>query len=576
MTRPSRALSLLLAALVLPGIAAAQSAEPPVLPRTHAPEPTTADITSRDLMTRLYIIADDSMEGREAGTRGGRKVEEYLAREARRMGLEPAGDNGTYFQSIPLVVRGPDSTATLRAGDQVLHAGSDFVLLSRIGLQIFLGGQPYGGTFSGQHVPSVFGGQVGGAMIDTAAARGKVVVFLAPPGPNGAPLFQFWRRDNLAQFAGAAAVMVVTLDAGAPAAFTQPRETYADSTRPWPVQLTVLSVTTAAATAVLGAAPSTLTPGAAGRAVSGTVRFADRPSDIPARNVAAILRGRDARLRGEYIGVSAHMDHVGMINRPLDHDSIRVFNRIARPRGADDPQPRPDAATVARIAAALDSVRREHPARPDSIFNGADDDGSGTVLTLEVAEHFASLRGNDRPLRSILFVWHTAEEKGLFGAQYFAEHPSVPLDSVMALVNMDQMGRGQPSDNPPAGPGALELIGPGRRSSELGAIVDRVNAAQPRPFVLSRAFDRPGEPTQAWCRSDHFEYARFGVPVAFLVAAAWHIDYHMVSDEPQYIDYERLTSIGRYVRSLATTLANLDHRLTLDQPAPDPGAMCRQ
>jgi hypothetical protein len=114
-----------------------RSAEPPVGPRQHQPEPTSGDISAKDLMTRLYIVADDSMEGREAATRGGRKVEDYLAREAARLGLEPAGAAGSYFQQIPLVIRSQDTAATLSAGPSVLRAGQDFLLLPRLGLQVF-------------------------------------------------------------------------------------------------------------------------------------------------------------------------------------------------------------------------------------------------------------------------------------------------------------------------------------------------------------------------------------------------------------------------------------------------------
>lgn len=545
--------------------------------RQHKPMPTGPGITPGDLVTRLYIVADDSMEGREAATRGGQKVEEYLAREARRIGLSPAGDAGTYFQRIPLVIRSQDTAATLETGGISLRAGRDFLLLPRLGLQVFLGGQPYGGTFAGRGIPAVFGGRVGEAnMIDSAAIRGKFVIFLAPAAPNGGPLFQFWRRDNLVRYAAAAAIGVVTLDGGAPGFFTEPREVYADSTRPWPVELTAFSLTTRAAEAIMGAPLAGLPVGAAGKPVSGSVRFLDRPTDIAARNVVAILPGRDRALRGQYVAVGAHSDHIGMEAEPLEHDSIRVFNRIARPRGADDPPREATAEEMARIRTALDSVRRIRPPRPDSINNGADDDGSGSVLALEIAEALARLPAAERPRRSVLFVWHTAEEKGLYGSQYFAEHPTIARDSIVAMINMDQMGRGYASDNPPAGLHAIEVIGPRRRSTQLGEIADEVNRRSEHGFTLSYQFDQPGEPTQAWCRSDHFEYARFGVPVIFFVAAAWYLDYHMVSDEPQYIDYDRLAGIGRYIHDVTRALADRGSRPVLDQPAPDPDAICRQ
>jgi Zn-dependent M28 family amino/carboxypeptidase len=253
-----------------------------------------------------------------------------------------------------------------------------------------------------------------------------------------------------------------------------------------------------------------------------------------------------------------------------------VFNRIARPRGAGDPPREASPEQAAQIRLALDCVRRLRAPRPDAINHGGDDDGSGSVLLVVVADALARLPAARRPRRSVLFVWHTAEEKGLYGSQYHAEHPTVPRDSIVAMINMDRMGRGYPSDNPPAGPHALEVIGPRRRSTRLGDIAERVHRAGHHDFKLSYAFDQPGEPTQAWCRSDHFEYARFGVPVIFFVAAAWYLDYHMVSDEPQYVDFDRLAGIGRYISEVTRALADLNQRPTVDQPAPDPEAICRQ
>jgi len=222
----------------------------------------------------------------------------------------------------------------------------------------------------------------------------------------------------------------------------------------------------------------------------------------------------------------------------------------------------------------LDSLRRLRPARPDSINNGADDDGSGAALMLELAEAFA--QGASKPRRSLLFVFHTAEEKGLYGAQYFTDHPPVPLSSIVAQVNMDQMGRGGPEDDPPGGPNALVVIGSRRLSTELGDLAERVNESKNHRLRFDYQFDRDGDPTRAYCRSDHYMYARYGIPVAFFSAAAWHRDYHMVSDESQYIAYDRLTSISRYIGDFVLAVANLDHRPVVDKPKPDPNGTCVQ
>jgi hypothetical protein len=548
----------------------------PGLARTHDPHPTTAAITNEDLKTRLYIVADDSMEGREGGTRGGARANAYLVRELTRLGLTPAGDGGTFLQTIPLSVRAPDTTSTLRidgvAGElRQLH---DWVLVPRIGLQTFLGGQPYGGSFKGTSVPTVFGGRIGAnPALSPEDARGRVVVFIAPLGNNARPAIAFWQRDNLLAYRDAAAVLVVGgIDAGVPGFFRLARDAYDDRTRP-SLALTVLLGTRALGDSIFGRTLDSLAVGAMGRSLSGQAGFVDRPTEAPAQNVVAILPGSDPVLRREYVAIGSHIDHVG-IGAALDHDSVRVTNAIARSRGADDPPPNLSAEQRARVLAALDSVHRARPARLDSIANGADDDGSGAVIALELAESFA--RAAERPKRSLLFVWHTAEEKGLFGAQYYSDHPTVPRDSIVAQVNMDQMGRGGPEDAPPGGADALVVIGSRRLSTELGDLAERVNKRSAKPFRLDYRFDQNGDPTNAYCRSDHYMYARFGIPIVFFSAAAWHIDYHMVSDESEYIDYPRMTRIATYVSDLTRAVADLDHRPLVDKPKPDPNGTCRQ
>jgi hypothetical protein len=538
-------------------------------PRQHAPRPTSAEITVEDVKTREYIIADDSMEGRDTGRRGGVRSANYIARELERLGLEPAGDNGTYLQRIPWVTRTPDTTGVLRVGTQTLHWGADYLVLPKLGFALALGGQPFGGGFRGENVATVYGGRIGDSTIAPDLVRGKVVVF-ASQG------FPFWQRDNLRRYAAARAIVVATLDLGAPSAYRVKRETYWDSTSASGVApLTIISVSRAAATAMFSTPFDQLAVGTAGVAMSGSVGFIDAATEAPAYNVVGIIRGSDPTLRNTYVAVGAHHDHVGM-GQPVDHDSIRAFNEVVRQRGADDPPPKSVTDEQwTRIRAAIDSLHRLHGgARLDSIFNGADDDGSGTVLALEIAEAFA--KAKVKPKRSLLFVWHTAEEKGLYGAQYYSDHPTVPRDSIVAQVNMDQMGRGEPIDHPAGGPNALVVIGPRRLSTELGDLVEKVNARPENQFKLDYQFDQDGDATNAYCRSDHYMYGRYGIPVAFLVAAAWYIDYHMVSDEPQYIAFDRMTHIGRFIHTYIADVANLDHRPLVDKAKPDPNGLCRQ
>jgi Zn-dependent M28 family amino/carboxypeptidase len=278
-------------------------------------------------------------------------------------------------------------------------------------------------------------------------------------------------------------------------------------------------------------------------------------------------------LAGEYLAIGAHNDHIGFNHTPVDHDSLRAFDAVVRPQGEDD-QDRPATAEEAtKIRQIIDSLRKAHPARPDSIFNGADDDGSGTVATLEIAEAFAHAAA--KPKRSILFVWHAGEEKGLWGSQYFTDHPTVPRDSIVAQLNMDMIGRGAPSDMKGGGPGYLQLIGSRRLSTELGDLVEAVNKTERAPFTFDYQFDANGHPQQYYCRSDHYEYARYGIPITFF-STGGHRDYHEVTDEPQYIDYDHMARVATLVHDVALRVANLDHRPAVDHPKPDPMGQCVQ
>jgi hypothetical protein len=293
-----------------------------------------------------------------------------------------------------------------------------------------------------------------------------------------------------------------------------------------------------------------------------------------ARNVVAIVRGSDPVLRNEYVAITAHNDHNGFNRRPVDHDSLRAFNTVVRFRGADDANRAATPDEVKRIRTILDSLRALRPARPDSILNGADDDGSGTIALIELAEAFT--KGNVRPRRSILFVSHTAEEKGLRGSAWYTDHSSVPMDSIVAEIDVDMIGRGAATDIKGGGPGYLDVVGLRRLSKEFGDWFEAANAKMPNPFSFNFEYDAPGHPDQYYCRADHYSYARYGVPSVSLSRGA-HRDYHMVTDEPQYIDYPDYTRLTQLVFDGALAVANADHRPRLSAPKPaDPHVRCVQ
>ncbi|MFN7624469.1 MAG: M28 family peptidase, partial [Acidobacteriota bacterium] len=194
--------------------------------------------------------------------------------------------------------------------------------------------------------------------------------------------------------------------------------------------------------------------------------------EIMTQNVVAVLPGSDPVLRQEYVAVGAHYDHVGIGN--------------------------PDQ-------------------NGDRIFNGADDDGSGTVAVLAIAE---SLARGPKPKRSILLVWHTGEEKGLWGSEWFVEHPTVPLKQIVAQLNIDMIGRSRKADdsNPRnaglTGPNEIYVIGSRMMSSQLADLSEKVNQSYLN-LQFNYKYDDPEDKERLFFRSDHYNYAKKGIPIIF-------------------------------------------------------------
>jgi hypothetical protein len=573
-----------LAALALPALTLAALAAAPAAaqkprtegPMTHTPRPTGGPINAQDMRTRVYILAADSMMGRESGTRGNVMGTDYIAAEAQRIGLQPAGDNGTFFQTVPLVQRGVAEGASLTVDGAALAFGTDFLLVPTYGSVL-----RFAPAFQANGVPVVYGGRVGepSQMISPEQARGKLVVFAAPLGPDAQPAFAFWAGGRTYErYADAAGVAFATLDYTAPGlvGFFRSSRTEMDAGAPPAMgerQPAGLIVSNAAAQRLLGAPMANLQVGAAGRTVSGSAAFYDRPTPFPARNVVAVLPGSDPALRGQYVAIGSHNDHVGFAEEAVDHDSLLVFNRIHRPEGLDqEPEPWTDESR-ARFRSELARLRAQRGVRMDSIFNGADDDASGSAGMLEIAQYLASRP--TKPRRSVLFVWHAAEELGLLGSEYYTDHPTVPRDSIVAQLNIDMIGRGGVGDRPNSGPAYLELVGSRRLSTQLGDLIEEVNRSGSHGFTFDYGMDADGHPQNIYCRSDHWNYARYGIPVTFFTTGG-HSDYHMLTDEPQYIEYDKLARVSQLIASVAETIANRDARLVVDKPKPDPNAQCQQ
>jgi peptidase M28-like protein len=534
---------------------------------------SSAAISAADLRARLGVFADDSMMGRAASTPWNDKGTEYIARELKRLGLRPAGENGTFFQGV-MARRTVQPGASIAVDGQTFAAWRDFLPRDPRDLRgdqrdLSAGAQAvYGGTWGDT-----------ATLIARGAVAGKVVIITVPPLANGQPGWQANRGALSQRYRSAAAIAVASLDA-MPAPIRQQLSEPGAMMRSSGTTPSVggsqfpafFYSTRAMAEAMLGRPLADARRGAAGRTVSGTLTW--REETAPGRNVIAVLPGRDPALRGQYVAIGAHNDHVGFApGISYDHDSLRAVNLVLRPQGAEGGTRLAGEADLQRIRTTLDSLRRLRPARRDSIFNGADDDGSGSMALLEIAEALAT--APTLPRRSVLFVWHTGEELGLYGSQYFTDHPTVPRDSIVAQINVDMIGRGGINDLPGGGPGYLQLIGSRRLSTELGDLVEAVNRRRPHPFTFDYQYDATGHPQQFYCRSDHYMYARYGIPVVFM-STGGHVDYHMVTDEPQYIDYDKLREVTQFIHDVAVEIANRPARLVVDKPKPDPKGDCVQ
>jgi hypothetical protein len=530
------------------------------LPLKYTGKATQTAITAEDAKTRLYIFADDSMMGRRAGDIGGLKGTAYIEREVRRMGLVPGGDNGTFFQAVPLYDRSLDMTSKLSADQEALALGTDY-------LPVNLGGKAR--SLDGAKV--VFAGSTSdpASMIAPEAAAGKVV---AVTGTTSGLARRYPTAVGFVVFRPEAMMAQTRRFVMNPSTLMHGDEDTVSTT-------TTLVVPVSASAKILGVAVDNARPGTEGRTLHGDIKYTMK--DAPARNVVAIIPGSDPKLKKEYVAIGAHNDHLGIRRTgPLDVDSLRAFNEaaariyIARTHEAPGfPGGGLTAEERATIKVNVDSLRKIRPARLDSIYNGADDDGSGSVGALEVAEKFAGAKV--KPKRSLIFVWHTGEEEDLFGSTWFTDHPTVPRDSIVAQLNIDMIGRGEAADFPGGSPGYLQLIGSRRLSTELGDLIENVNKSYASPFKFDYQFDATGHPEQYYCRSDHYEYARYGIPIVFM-STGGHIDYHQVSDEPQNINYPHLAKVASLLADVAQRVGDLDHRVVVDKPKPDPKGQCVQ
>jgi hypothetical protein len=458
-------------------------------------------ITAHDLRAKIAILAHDSMMGRDTPSPGLERAAAYVAGEFRRLGLRPAGELGTYVQRFGVsrwTVDTGSSSLELAAGGARAKVG--------FGREVrVIGGDVSGKPIGGGAV--LVAGPLTPAVTASPRLRGRIVI-LAPDFEQPLSFDLGERVDEIA--AGARAVILLSNRD-----FTTFTRRIDTSLEP---RLTPDFRDGEGGAPVLELHESALGPVARAAALDlSSLRALDTAvvQELPglrvdlrivrhyleraaAPNLAAVLEGRDHRLRGEYVVISAHLDHVGV-----------------------------------------------RPGRADSIFNGADDNASGVAGLLEMAEAFS--RPEARPDRSLLFLVPSGEEKGLWGSAYYVQHPTVPLSAVVADLNMDLVGRNW----------ADSVIVTGPDMSSLGETLRRVSAAHPELRMAPLADRWPEE--RIFYRSDHYNFAVKGVPVLFFTSGT-HSDYHQPTDAADRIDTEKASRLVRLVFHVSAAVANAAER----------------
>jgi Zn-dependent M28 family amino/carboxypeptidase len=519
----------------------------PVAPVSLASQRGIDTISAAQLKDYLSFIASDEMEGRDTPSRGLDTTARFLAMNLSRWGIKPAGDDGGYLQKIALSRDLVDKAETVVQLDgQPLVFGADYIPSARPAdlpaSQIVFAGN--GWLVKSKSIDAYKG-------VD---AKGKIAVIFGPAngypqGIRSADLSGKRGEDwmNAAEYAqkqGVAALVIVPdFQYLANWERNRTRVTERGFTKvdrfqaPAGAQLPQLVLSLRVAEALFqderqtaqsifesiysGKIPDSfaLNPN---QKFSITVKVkSDRAST---QNVVGVLEGSDPVLKDEYVALGAHYDHVGI--------------------GA--------------------------PVNGDAIYNGADDDGSGTTALLGMAEALAKARL--RPKRSILFVWHAGEEKGLWGSRYFTNYPTVPLAKIVTQINIDMIGRSRnagdtnPRNNELSGPNEIYVIGAKMMSSELGALVESVNQ-QYLKLTYDYRYDDPGDPNRFFFRSDHYNYARKGIPIVFFFDGE-HQDYHQPGDSVDKIDFQKMEKVARTIYLTLWEVANRPTRPVVDKQLP--------
>jgi len=498
-------------------------------------------IQADQLKEWLYVVASDEMEGRDTPSRGLDMTAKFIADHLSQWGVKPGGDDETYFQKFALTSRRVEPELTIASvNGQSFKLGEDFIA------------EPIQGQASGRIVYVGHGYMIRAKGIDAyqgVDVKGKIM--LAVEGyPRGVSFPDIHGKnegedyDTPETYARAhGARGVIYIPSQSTLSFWQNRHKFSlnpsrlrlEGPRQVGANIPVIYASEKMVKAILdgekldyetirkqanhGALGEAFDLGAGKQASFNVNAKVDSPMT---QNVVGVIEGVDPILKKEYVAVGAHYDHVGMSQNT----------------------------------------------EGDKIFNGADDDGSGTVGTLAIAQALA--KSPTRPKRSVIFVWHAGEEKGLWGSEFFTENPTVPIEQIVTQLNIDMIGRSKKEgDNNPAnkdltGPNELYVIGSKMMSTDLGILSEEVNK-QYLKLAFNYKYDDPTDTERFFYRSDHYNYAKKGVPIIFYFSGV-HEDYHGLADTADKIDYRKMEKITRTVFAMMWSLANAPARPKVDKP----------
>lgn len=475
-------------------------------PALKTATPFAQSITAADLKAHLSIIAGAEMEGRETATEGQRKAAAYIENHFRQLGLKPG--NGSSYQQFFPVYRDSVTDARLSINGKALQLHQDF------------------GVSPANYPASMRFSEVVFVNFDDStwkenkvSVTGKLVMFyfkgLQESGPRPTFGISIAARLNQLMQKGAAAALVVQniFPQESPAVLGNMGYDAAASR----VNINYFNISPASAAHILGnawpegneASLSTKT-----YAASVHTHYAEEQQVLQSSNVLGLLEGTD--LKDEYLVITGHYDHLGK--------------------------------------------------RGDVVYYGADDDGSGTVAVLDIAEAFVKARAAGKgPRRSILFMTVSGEEKGLWGSRYYSDHPVYPLDKTTANLNIDMIGRLDSVHIKNDTTQYVYLVGDDKLSSELRPITDAANAFT--KLYLNGKYNDPKDPQRIYFRSDHYNFARKGVPILFYFSGL-HPDYHRPTDTVDRITFPEMETRARLVFYTAWEMANRNAMLKRDIPLP--------